>query len=65
MSPLSGISARRTWVLGAAALVVLPLVAVAVIANGRSSPTLTGHVATGGSSPTASTAPSLSQGQGH
>ena len=58
MSPLSGISARKTWVLGATVLVV-PLVAVAVTAGGRSSPTSTGHVTVAGSSPTASTAPSL------
>ncbi|HEY5181879.1 MAG TPA: hypothetical protein VIJ07_19260 [Dermatophilaceae bacterium] len=54
MSPRSGISARKTWVLGAAALVVLSLVAVAVIVGGRSSPTPAGHVATRGSSPTTS-----------
>jgi len=59
MSALSGISARRMWVLAATALVVLSLVAVAVIAGGHSSPTSTGHSATGGSSPTASRAPSL------
>jgi hypothetical protein len=54
MSPLNAISARKTWVLGAAALVVLSLIAAAVIVGGRSSPTSTGHVATRGSSPTAS-----------
>jgi hypothetical protein len=59
MSPLNGISARKTWVLGATVLVV-PLVAVAVIAGGRSSPTSTGHSAAEGPSPTASTAPFLS-----
>jgi hypothetical protein len=59
MSALRGISARRTWVLAATALVVLSLVAVAVIAGGHSSPTSTGRSATGGSSPTASRAPSL------
>ena len=59
MSPLNGISARKTWVLGATVLVV-PLVAVAVIAGGRSSPTSMGHTAAGSSSPTASAAPSFS-----
>ena len=59
MSPLNGISARKTWVLGATVLVV-PLVAVAVTAGGRSSPTSTGHFAAEGPSPTASTAPFLS-----
>jgi hypothetical protein len=54
MSPRSGISARKTWVLGATALVVLSLIATAVIAGRHSSPTSTGHVATRGSSPTAS-----------
>lgn len=54
MSALRGISARRTWVLAATALVVLSLVAVAVIAGGHSSPTSMGHVAVAGLSPTAS-----------
>jgi hypothetical protein len=58
MNPLNGISARSKWALGATVLVV-PLVAVAVIAGGRSSPTSTGHSGVGGPSPTASTAPSL------
>jgi hypothetical protein len=58
MSPLNGISARSKWALGATVLVV-PLVAVAVIAGGRSSPTSTGHSGVGGPSPIASTAPSL------
>jgi hypothetical protein len=58
MSPLNGISARSKWALGATVLVV-SLVAVAVIAGGRSSPTSTGHSGVGGPTPTASTAPSL------
>jgi hypothetical protein len=59
MSALRGISARRMWVLAATAFLVLSLVAVALIAGEHSSPTSTGHSATGGSSPTASRAPSL------
>jgi hypothetical protein len=59
MSPLNAISARKTWALGATVLVV-PLVAVAVIAGGRSSPTSMGHFAAEGPGPTASTAPLLS-----
>jgi hypothetical protein len=35
MSPLSGISARRKWALGATALVMLHLIAVAGIARSR------------------------------
>ena len=53
MNPLRGISARRTWALGAGVLLV-PLVAVAVIAAGHSSPASTGHSPTGSSRPTAS-----------
>jgi hypothetical protein len=53
MNPLPGISARRKWALGAGVLLV-PLVAVAVIAAGHSSPTSRGHVAAGSSRPTAS-----------
>lgn len=59
MSALREVSSRRMWVLAASALVVLSVVAVAVIAGGHSSPTSTGHSATGGWSPTASSAPSL------
>ena len=54
MNPLSGVSVRRKWALGASALVVLSLVATAVIAGGHSSPTSIGHVAAGSSSPTTS-----------
>jgi hypothetical protein len=61
MSPLSGIYARRKWVLGATALVVLPLVAVAVLAGGYASPTSTRQSAAQGSSPSTTTAPSLSE----
>src|SRR5664280_1574853 len=53
MNPLRGISARRTWALGSGVLLV-PLVAVAVIAGGHSSPTSISHSATGSSRPTAS-----------
>jgi hypothetical protein len=65
MSPRSGISARKTWLLGAAALVVLSLIAAAVIAGGHSSRTPASHIATRGSSPTASLprASSLTAGQ--
>jgi len=47
------------WVLAATALVVLSLVVTVVIVGGHSSPTSTGHSATGGWSPTASATPSL------
>ncbi|HEY5181431.1 MAG TPA: hypothetical protein VIJ07_16935, partial [Dermatophilaceae bacterium] len=60
MSPLRGISFKKRWVLGATALVLPAAVAVAVIAGGHASPTSTGHVATGGSSPTSAPTPSLS-----
>ena len=60
MSPLRGISFKKRWVLGATALVLPAVVAVAVIAGGHASPTSTGHVATGGSSLTAAPTPSLS-----
>jgi hypothetical protein len=53
MNPLRGITDRRTWALGATALVVLSLITTAVIAGGHSSPTSIRHVA-GSSSPTAS-----------
>jgi hypothetical protein len=53
MNPLRRISARRKWALGSGVLLV-PLVAVAVIAGGHSSPTSISHSATGSSRPTAS-----------
>ena len=53
MNPLRGITARRTWALGSGVLLV-PLVAVAVIAGGHSPPTSISHSATGSSRPTAS-----------
>jgi hypothetical protein len=60
MSPLRGILFKRKWVLVAAALVLPAAVAAAVIAGGHVSPPPAGHVATGGSSLTAATTPSLS-----
>jgi len=61
MNPLSRISFKKRWVLGATALVLPAAVAaVAVIAAGHSSPTPAGHVAAGGSSLTAAPTPSLS-----
>ena len=60
MSPLSGISVKNKWVLGATALGVLPLVAVALFTAGHASPTSTGHSAADGSSPTSAPTPSLS-----
>ena len=59
MNPLSGISVKKRWVLGATALVLPAAVAAAVIAGGHASPASTGHVATGGSSLTAAPTPSL------
>ena len=53
MNPLRGITARRTWALGSGVLLV-PLVAVAVIAGGHSSPTSISHSGVGSSRPTAS-----------
>jgi len=61
MSPLSGILARRKRVLRATVLVMLPLIAVAFIAGGYASPTTTRQPAAEGSSPSATTAPSLSE----
>lgn len=61
MSALSGIWTQRRWVLAAAALVMLPLVGVAVLAGGHASPSsTTASAAADGSSPTATTTPSLS-----
>jgi hypothetical protein len=59
MSPLRGISFKKRWVLGATALVLPAVVAVAVIAGGHASPPPAGHVAAGGSSLTAAPTPSL------
>jgi hypothetical protein len=59
MSPLSGISFKKRWILGATALVLPAVVAAAVIAAGHASPPPAGHVATGGSSLTAAPTPSL------
>jgi hypothetical protein len=58
MSPLSGLSVKKRWVLGATALVLPAAVAAVVIAGGHSSPPA-GHVAAGGSSFTAAPTPSL------
>jgi hypothetical protein len=57
MSPLRGISFKKKWVLGATALVLPAAAAAVVIAGGHASPS-PGHIATGGSSLTATT-PSL------
>jgi len=59
MSPRSGISFKKRWVLGATALVLPAAVAAAVIAAGHASPPATGHSAAGGSSLTAAPTPSL------
>ena len=59
MSPLSGLSVKKRWVLGATALMLPAAVAAAVIAGGHASPTPAGHVAAGGSSLTAAPTPSL------
>ena len=54
MNPLPGISARRTWVLAATALVVLSLVGTVVIAGRHSSATSPGHSAARSAGPTES-----------
>lgn len=54
MNPLRGIADRRTWALGATALVMGSLIAAVVIAGGHSSPTSMGHVAADAAGPTAS-----------
>jgi len=54
LSTISGISARRTWLVAITALVVLAVVAVAVIIGQHRSPTLTSQSAAAGSSLTAS-----------
>ena len=60
MSPLTGISAGRKWVVGATALTLLAVVVVAVIVTGQRSPTSVGHLTVKGASPTAATTPSPS-----
>jgi hypothetical protein len=59
MSPLSGMSVKKRWALGATALMLPAAVAAAVIAGGHASPPPAGHVATGGSSLTAAPTPVL------
>ena len=52
MSPLTGISSRRKWAMGAALLVFPALIAVAVIVNDHASPTSAGLSGAKGASPT-------------
>jgi hypothetical protein len=52
MSALTGVSGRTKWALGATALVLLALVAVAVIVTGHTPPTSAGHPAVKRPSPT-------------
>ena len=60
MNPLSGIPARRKWVFGATALMLLAFVAAVVIVGGHPSPISNGHDAAEGSSPVVAPTPSLS-----
>ncbi|MHB1475041.1 MAG: hypothetical protein ACYCV4_15760 [Dermatophilaceae bacterium] len=61
MSPLTGVSVRTKWAIGATVLALLALVAVAVIVNGHTTPTSASQSAVEGSIPTAATTPSPSR----
>ncbi len=58
MSPLTGVSIRREWALGAATLVILVLISATVVVNGHASRTPTSHSSGKSPSPIAATTPS-------